>query len=468
MKAITFSILFLIPIFLSCSKRTVKEVKLSVKHLDDSKESKYITLTATNIFGEAKFISMKDTNYNALMNDLPIPQVFHYAASGIYNFYPIFIRKNDIGLSVAKDMVTNDDFYSNKESQLLKKLDAEGLFSTRGKSYFRDGINCNKYAKGILKQHKYVMKQVDSLLSLQKYQKDFMNFTRNTFIYSYYGDLLDPFYYGKIESNSNEYISKLYDLRDKLVDIIDFKKGINGSEMPLVYNYNLFLCRNFLNKEDEFKNLWDTASVIFKNDSRDYLKFKLLSENLQMPQIEFNRYKNEIENKRYQLYLDSVFALNNHYFTIEEKNTILEDSTGRSLSLNDILEKNKGKIIYLEFWASWCYPCRFEMKYYKTVQEKLEQNQVVPIFISIDEKKEQWKEALGKIPTTNYSHYLVKDKTVLNRFFNLHSVPKYVIIDKAGKVINYEAIGPRRKEELFIKLGINSSAKPAGILPFGL
>ena len=65
---------------------------------------------------------------------------------------------------------------------------------------------------------------------------------------------------------------------------------------------------------------------------------------------------------------------------------------GKSMKLSDL----KGKVVYLDFWASWCGPCMRELPFAKKVKEHFKDKDVVFLNVSIDEDMNAWKNAVEK------------------------------------------------------------------------
>ena len=88
--------------------------------------------------------------------------------------------------------------------------------------------------------------------------------------------------------------------------------------------------------------------------------------------------------------LKTLFA--EHIFTATD---------GTQKSLADIIKSHEGKVIYIDFWASWCIPCRSEMPHSVTLYEKLKDKEIVFIYLSIDnaDKETAWKNAMENFIT---------------------------------------------------------------------
>ena len=109
----------------------------------------------------------------------------------------------------------------------------------------------------------------------------------------------------------------------------------------------------------------------------------------------------------------------------------------------------KGKVIYVDFWASWCGPCRKEMPFSRKMHEGLTEKQkkeIVFLYISIDEEIDNWKKAVQELG--------LKDAGVNGHSYEMagrykvSSIPRYMIINKNGEVVNDNAPRPSSPETL--------------------
>lgn len=111
-----------------------------------------------------------------------------------------------------------------------------------------------------------------------------------------------------------------------------------------------------------------------------------------------------------------------------------------------ILDDYKGKVVYVDVWASWCGPCRAEFPYSKQLQERLtpkQKEQVVFLYLSIDDTEEVWKRALntlGLVGEQGFSKGGWNSKTV--QYFGIQSIPRYILINKKGQVTDENAKRP--------------------------
>ncbi len=126
----------------------------------------------------------------------------------------------------------------------------------------------------------------------------------------------------------------------------------------------------------------------------------------------------------------------------------LIDIKGNSFGLSDL----KGKLVYIDVWASWCGPCRAEFPHSKALIEKLTDKQkkkITFLFISIDETEEAWKKAMEqlKLPGEHGRSEGGWTAKVVS-YFNITGIPRYILIDKDGKIANFNAPRPSAPETL--------------------
>lgn len=108
------------------------------------------------------------------------------------------------------------------------------------------------------------------------------------------------------------------------------------------------------------------------------------------------------------------------------------------------LSDYKGKVVYLDFWASWCGPCRQQMPYAKEVKKHFEGKDVVFLYVSIDDTDEKWLNGIKSMQVEGVQTRSGGWGGDLPRKYNISSIPAYFLIDKDG---NFAASPPRPSQK---------------------
>lgn len=141
--------------------------------------------------------------------------------------------------------------------------------------------------------------------------------------------------------------------------------------------------------------------------------------------------------------------------TIFGQNSLGEGKKAPPFSLKDTYgaiitpESFKGKVLYIDVWATWCKHCLEEHKSFNQLIDRFKdyKNDIAFIGVSIDETEVLWKKTLRKrflkgtqvIAENGGASQIVSD-------YNIGSYPHYILIDKDGNLVNANAPKPNSKE----------------------
>lgn len=127
-----------------------------------------------------------------------------------------------------------------------------------------------------------------------------------------------------------------------------------------------------------------------------------------------------------------------------------KNTKGQEKSFQDILKEFKGKVVYVDFWASWCPPCRGEMPFSKQLHEQFKGNKdVVFLYITFDRTEEAWKNGIEKMEIQGHHWYPSEVQRVdINNKYAVSGIPRYMLVDKKGVVVNDNASRPSSGQEI--------------------
>ncbi len=110
----------------------------------------------------------------------------------------------------------------------------------------------------------------------------------------------------------------------------------------------------------------------------------------------------------------------------------------------------RGNVVLLDFWASWCAPCRKENPALVELYKKYKKDGFTIMSVSFDTDKEKWKSAIiaDKLTWTNHVSDLGGWNSKVGKIYKVNSVPFTVLIDKDGKIIKLNLRGEALSNEL--------------------
>jgi len=114
----------------------------------------------------------------------------------------------------------------------------------------------------------------------------------------------------------------------------------------------------------------------------------------------------------------------------------LKDMNGKNISLSDF----KGKIVFLNFWTTWCPTCRIEMPSMEKLHQKLKNKDFAMVTINLQESASQVKSFFEEFKLTFTA--LLDSTGEIGALFGIRAIPTTYILDKTGRIIGL-VNGPR-------------------------
>ena len=112
------------------------------------------------------------------------------------------------------------------------------------------------------------------------------------------------------------------------------------------------------------------------------------------------------------------------------------------------LSKYKGKVVYLDFWASWCEPCKRSFPWMNELQSQYGQNGFEVVAVSLDTSRKDAEAFLKKVPASFDIAFDERGKTA--EAYHLKAMPSSFLIDREGKLV-HKSLGYRNEEKKIIE-----------------
>jgi thiol-disulfide isomerase/thioredoxin len=122
-----------------------------------------------------------------------------------------------------------------------------------------------------------------------------------------------------------------------------------------------------------------------------------------------------------------------------------KDMQGNTVKLSDF----KGKLVYVDVWATWCGPCKYEIPYLDTLETDYHGKDIVFISYSIDEDYNAWLNFVPESGKKLQGVQIIGEKaweSQLCKDYKISGVPTFMLFDKEGKIVSVKMTRPSSKE----------------------
>lgn len=345
----------------------------------------------------------------------------------------------------------NNPYQENFFNEFQKKFGLITFYLNKDDSY-----------KDVMKFKQWIDQTLDnSLAFLRQYSQQhhlspgFSDYAADNIKYRYLASYYAAFFNDSSIRQSGGYVSRIP------VNTGVFPKSgyLRSRIYTLALNYyNSYLAHTNV-KTEKLQRLiseYENADTAFTGSDRAYVQFNILSLHYKSGYTNFDSYlskfRSTFTNSPYVHEIDSVYNVYYRDINLFQNNDLLaselKDISGNTITFGELLKRNKNKVLYLDFWASWCAPCLAEMPASKKLLEELKREAVTFIYISTETSEVKWKKAMEQHNLGTSNQYLIvsSDKKGLNDYFKISSIPRYILIDQPNNILMGDAPRPSSQE----------------------
>lgn len=179
--------------------------------------------------------------------------------------------------------------------------------------------------------------------------------------------------------------------------------------------------------------------------------------NFLIPEDDFE-FLSQVDQQLYKEFSNSKYAIQLHQKVEDLKRTalgaiapdiVLNDPFGKNISLSAL----RGKVVLVDFWASWCKPCRDENPNVVKLYNKYKSKGFDVLGVSLDDNRSAWIDAINQDKLLwNHGSDLLKWNSSVVKQYSIDGIPFTVLVDKDGKIIGKSLRGKQlelKLQELF-------------------
>lgn len=278
------------------------------------------------------------------------------------------------------------------------------------------------------KQSMYALFANDSTRNISP---DFATFLQTEFNYDKWLKMLT---YGDVYKGRHRLDSTFLGFLDTVLVLNDLSLG-SESYRDFITAFVHYRCRHIpANNESVYVQLYNYSKYYLEGRTKYFTMAQFLATALhkENPEVVLPIYEEFIkENPYYELdrvVLDPFQKANQFAAGTAAPNFTLYDINGKHVSLSEF----KGKVVYLDFWASWCRPCMQKLEILQAFEPKFLDKDVVFLHISLDRSKNKWEQTIEEKQLKGNHLFFDPTHSQITTDYEILSVPKFFLITKEG------------------------------------
>ncbi len=225
---------------------------------------------------------------------------------------------------------------------------------------------------------------------------------------------------------------------DKMITISDnsLKNQIQKSLNSLDLQLDQLVDQNIkINKQSEFEFIKKNPNSFI---APDLLYHILMQEDEQISYDTIKNLYNKLSPEVKKSYGGKQLAEKLIYSKNSRIGSLAPDFKGRDVNDNllQLSSFRNNKCVLLDFWASWCGPCREDFPFLKEIYFKYKDKGLEIISVSRDEKLDLWRNTIKTENVEKWKHFSIKEnKSAIEDIYAVTGIPVKILIDKDGNII---------------------------------
>lgn len=378
----------------------------------------------------------------------------------VYPGEKLYLSKDSEGVTQIKNPTdsirTNELAFFNEFEKQCGEFEGHGIV----------GLPLNFMGKERIQKSQAVYQKRVAFLEHYKSRKsiseNYYDYLKTLFLNNYLLDLTWPYY--------SQYTQKRIPVDKEIADIFANEIKINDKFFyesyyrATILNYIIAQSGQFLNvSEINYLPVFETALKTLSGNTLEAALLDIISNNKRNLDKSINlkiveKLAEIAQNPDIKAIADNLLPFYRATAHPVGDNMPVLTSNYETQEFNTVFTKpdSEYKYFYVDFWASWCAPCRAQMPASKKLKEEYGKKGIGFIYVSTDEDADAWKKAakqLNLLPQYSYVLPSGNESAVAKRFA-ITSIPRYLIIDANGNVISDQAPIPSdpKIKQMFNKL----------------